>query len=158
MVVFVRIDERLFHGQVCVKWVAYSKATDILIMDDAAANNALQKRIFMTMSAMGKKPNVVTVDEGIKLLTVGALSGSDRKVFVICGVPQAVLTMRQSGILFDQVNIGNMSQKKDRSLVYGFFFADATEREQLKQLAGYGVRLYYQQIPDGKSKEINNII
>ena len=37
--VFVRIDDRLLHGQVVVSWIPYLRAKEVVIADDEYAND-----------------------------------------------------------------------------------------------------------------------
>ena len=42
-VCLIRIDQRMIHGQVCVKWANVSKATKIICVDDETSKNELVK-------------------------------------------------------------------------------------------------------------------
>jgi hypothetical protein len=63
MVLFVRIDDRLIHGQVVEGWVNYLKATRILVADDRVAANALQRSIMEIAVPQGLTVSIGGIDE-----------------------------------------------------------------------------------------------
>ena len=44
-IVFCRIDERLIHGQITIKWTNLSGSRLILAINDQVAGNAMQKNL-----------------------------------------------------------------------------------------------------------------
>ena len=63
MVVFVRIDDRLIHGQVVEGWVNFLKATGIFVADDGVASNALQRSIMEVAVPRGLKVSIGRVED-----------------------------------------------------------------------------------------------
>ena len=74
MLVFVRIDDRLIHGQVVEGWVNYLKATCILVADDKVAANALQRSIMEISVPHGLKVFIGTVADISEQVRSAALS------------------------------------------------------------------------------------
>ena len=68
MVVHLRVDERLAHGQVCAVFVKYLNATHLLIANDAVANDADQKRIMSIGIPNTVKYLFTTVDKAIDII------------------------------------------------------------------------------------------
>ncbi len=52
MIVFLRVDHRLLHGQVAFSWTQYVGADCILIANDSVPNDDLRK----TTIKMAKRP------------------------------------------------------------------------------------------------------
>ena len=52
-IVFVRVDERLIHGQITIRWVNMVGANVILVANDGAATNNLQKNLMKIASPPG---------------------------------------------------------------------------------------------------------
>jgi len=61
--VFIRIDDRLIHGQVVEGWVNYLKADTIFVADDAVAANDLQCSIMEIATPRGLKVCIGGVEE-----------------------------------------------------------------------------------------------
>ena len=53
MVILMRIDERMLHGQVALTWVNEVHPEAILIANDEAAENDMAKLAFKWQSLMG---------------------------------------------------------------------------------------------------------
>jgi len=58
---FVRIDDRMIHGQTCTRWALEYPCDGIVAVNDAAANNSVLKAAYK--SASGKKTFVWTYEE-----------------------------------------------------------------------------------------------
>lgn len=58
---FVRIDDRIIHGQTCTRWALEFPCDGIVAVNDAAANNSVLKAAYK--SASGKKTFVWTYEE-----------------------------------------------------------------------------------------------
>jgi mannose/fructose/N-acetylgalactosamine-specific phosphotransferase system component IIB len=58
---FVRIDDRIIHGQTCTRWALEYPCDGIVAVNDVAANNPVLKSAYK--SASGKKTFVWTYEE-----------------------------------------------------------------------------------------------
>ena len=58
---FVRIDDRMIHGQTCTRWALEYPCDGIVAVNDVAANNPVLKAAYK--SASGKKTFVWTYEE-----------------------------------------------------------------------------------------------
>ena len=68
MIVFFRIDERLIHGQIAIKWSKYTNADRIVVANDAAAASPIIQKSLKMAAPAGIKTTIKTVDDAIKLL------------------------------------------------------------------------------------------
>ncbi len=68
MVLHLRIDERLAHGQVCAVWVKFLGATHLLIANDAVANDDFQKQMMSIGIPNTVKHLFATVDKAIDIM------------------------------------------------------------------------------------------
>lgn len=60
-VTFVRIDDRMIHGQTCTRWALEYPCDGIVAIDDAAANNPVLKSAYK--AASGKKTFIWTLED-----------------------------------------------------------------------------------------------
>lgn len=58
---FVRVDDRMIHGQTCTRWALEFPCDGIVAVNDKAANTPVLKAAYK--SASGKKTFVWTIDE-----------------------------------------------------------------------------------------------
>ena len=60
---FIRVDDRMIHGQTCTRWALEYPCDGIVAVNDAAANNSVLKAAYK--SASGKK-TFITLDRVLK--------------------------------------------------------------------------------------------
>lgn len=58
---FIRVDDRMIHGQTCTRWALEYPCDGLIAVNNAAAGNAVLKAAYK--SASGKKTFVWTLDE-----------------------------------------------------------------------------------------------
>ena len=78
---FVRIDDRLIHGQVVAAWLhAYSKVSHILVVDDKTSKDQFMLDMFKMLVPAGITIEVKNVDDAAGILKGGLTSGR-KKLF-----------------------------------------------------------------------------
>ncbi|MCD8222732.1 MAG: PTS sugar transporter subunit IIB [Clostridiales bacterium] len=154
MIIFARIDERLLHGQVVMKWIGEVNAKQIVIADDAAAANPVLVNLFTSISPSGVKVYVHTVKDAAELLCSDELKGPDTRVMILAKTPLAFVQLLDLGVELKELNVGNMGGGSGRKkIVRGYFYATDEEIAQLKSIDARGVYVYGQNICDMDSKK-----
>ena len=102
MIVHLRIDNRLIHGQVAVTWMAHIGSKEIIVCNDKVAADPIQQ-MALPMAAPGKKVLVLSVADTIAY----AAEHQDDTLFVICKFPADALAVMKSGVGVKTVNVGN---------------------------------------------------
>lgn len=102
MIVHLRIDNRMIHGQVAVTWMSHIGAKEIIVCNDKVASDPIQK-MALPLAAPGKKVLVLSVADTIAY----ANEHKDDTLFVICKFPSDALAVLKSGVEFKTVNVGN---------------------------------------------------
>lgn len=90
---FIRVDDRMIHGQTCTRWALEYPCDGIIAVNDNAAGNSVLKAAYK--SASGKKTFIWTMEEWQKKCQ--KVLASDTRYFLITKNP---LDMKQ--ILVDQ--------------------------------------------------------
>lgn len=102
MIVHLRIDNRLIHGQVAVTWMSHIGAKEIIVCNDKVAVDPIQK-MALPLAAPGKKVLVLSVADTIAY----ANEHPDDTLFVIAKFPSDALEILKSGTPVQKVNVGN---------------------------------------------------
>ena len=76
---FIRVDDRMIHGQTCTRWALEYPCDGIVAVNDAAANNSVLKAAYK--SASGKKTFVWTMADWEKKCQ--KVLDSDTRYFLI---------------------------------------------------------------------------
>ncbi|HOH69289.1 MAG TPA: PTS sugar transporter subunit IIB, partial [Sedimentibacter sp.] len=110
---FVRIDDRLLHGQVVVSWIPYLKATDVVIADDEYANDEFMRELIMSSSPEGVNVYIKTISETADFLKVD----SENNVLVLLRTIEGLKELLKR-VKIKNINIGGIGAAKGRKRYY----------------------------------------
>lgn len=161
MIKLFRIDERLIHGQIAIKWSRHTGVDHIVVANDAAANSPIIQKS-LKMAAPGHiKTAIKTVDDAIALLSDPRCE--TMKLLILVNSPEdAVKVVKKvSGIPY--INIGNygriapekpgMPRKRYGNNIY----CDEEEVINFKKLIDTGLKCIYQTTPEEPAEDITNL-
>ena len=156
MIVQIRVDDRLVHGQIALVWSKSLQIRHIVVANDKAAKDDTIKSTLAMAVPNGIKLLVRSVDEAIPFFN--SEKAKDVRLFVLTNCVSDALKIAQScKDVLEAVNVANvgkfdnvpLSQKK--ALLDGFF--SASELEALRKLTEIdGLEVYHQITPE-KAKE-----
>ena len=105
MIKWVRLDERMIHGQIATKWSRTLGVDRIVVADDtAAASDIMQKSLMMAAPATCKTA-IVTVDKAVSLCNDPRAAGL--KILLIVSTPENLLRVAKEVKDIPQINVGN---------------------------------------------------
>lgn len=108
---YLRVDDRLVHGQVVTAWVRELKVRQILVVDDTAAGNRIIGKALKMAAPRGIDLTVASVEEG-KGLVAGL--GEHAMVIVKYPVTAAEVVGANAGMPWT-VNVGNVGSAPGRT-------------------------------------------
>lgn len=155
-IVNTRIDERLIHGQVAAYWTRSLGATRIVVVDDFAAKDQVQKMALKMATPKGVKLSILTVPTAAQNLIDRKYEGD--KVFLIARSPGTLLKIVEAGFPLKTVNVGNMSSKHGSVQVRKTVGVTKQDVEDFKKLIEKGVKLTAQMIPSDDADDFIPII
>ncbi|MEK6698045.1 MAG: PTS sugar transporter subunit IIB [Nitrospirota bacterium] len=145
MLVFVRIDDRLIHGQVVEGWVNYLKATCILVADDKVAANALQRSIMEISVPHGLKVfigAVADISEQVRSATLSA-----ERMILLFSNPFDALRALKAGLPCPALNIGGMHYVPGKRKLLDVLAVDEGDLKALQEIVAMGVKVDVQTVP-----------
>lgn len=138
---WIRIDDRLIHGQVASSWLRHIGAEQIICVSDAAASNPVQAQV-LKMAAPGYIVHLFGVDKFIRVYQKNPIKKS---TFVILGSTADLLKLKEGGVDVQNVNYGGMRERSDRTIRYDHDLCFTPEEDEaLKILIEQGVKIDYQ--------------
>lgn len=143
---FLRIDDRLIHGQVVTVWLRAIGVNHIVIVDDETADDPFLCEILSFAAPPGVEVEVHAVNDAVPRLQ--ELGVSATKVCVLMRSPEAALRLHQAGVSFPALNVGGLGSAPDRTRIHKTISASEAEVADLQALAARGVRVEFQTIPD----------
>ena len=157
MIVQLRIDERLIHGQIVTSWSKTLNVNMIVVANDSAADNELQKAMLKMAAPEGIKVNIRKVDDCIRLLKDE--KADQFRILLIVDNPQDALRLVNELPISD-VNVANFTKKKAESKhqITTFISASNEDLELFRQLVLTGKNVYSQMLPSTEAKSFKDLI
>jgi PTS system mannose-specific IIB component len=156
MIVFIRIDDRLIHGQVVEGWVNFLKATCLLVADDVVASNALQRDIMELSVPQGLKVMIGKVEEICGRLRTATLD-SERAILLFSR-PADVLRAIKEGMECRALNIGGMHFVPGKRKLLDVLAVNDFDLEALRDIAGRGVKIDIQAVPTQRPISLEKVL
>ena len=145
---YVRVDDRLIHGQTIVAWCPTLRIEEIIAVDDASAQNPVLKSILTMGVPKNYVTNVVTTAEANALLE----EKSDKNRLVIVKVPEKLGELGDNISDCEQLILGNMAKRPDTvhkiSGATGIFYLSEADVKLLDNLAERGMDIVFHQLPN----------
>lgn len=149
---FVRIDDRVIHGQLMTRWAKELPCDGIVAIDDAVAADPLLSQVmkgavtdvkvwlFDTQTAITKLPKVIA---------------SDKKYFVIAKSPVTLQKICEAGISLDnlnnKINVGPMSAREGTTTIGSNQCVNAAEIAAFNFLTQSGHHIDFRLVPDASA-------
>ena len=151
MIVALRIDDRLVHGQVALAWSKTLGTEGIIVANDRAATNEVQKMTLKMATPANQKMMIVTVKKAVELMNNP--KSQKMKIMLIVNTVKDALELCKGISEVKEVNLagagrlegGDMDKKK--ILVKSCVFLRNEEVEALRELISLGINVYNQPLP-----------
>ena len=144
---YVRVDDRLIHGQTIVAWCPTLGIQEIIAVDDVSAANPMLKSILTMGVPKNYKTGIVTTQEAKELLG----EGSDKTRLLIVKFPQKLEELRQEILGCEKLILGNLAKRPDTvhkvSGATGICYLSDKDGEILDGLAESGMEVVFHQLP-----------
>jgi mannose/fructose/N-acetylgalactosamine-specific phosphotransferase system component IIB len=155
-IALVRVDDRLIHGQVVLGWVRMVGATRIVVGDDDAAKDEMQKTLMQFAAPPGVETSIVSVDEaGAALANDGF---PDDTVMVLVRGPRELVRLMAAGVPLTKVNVGNVRAAPGRERLTKEVAAGPEDLAAWQALDAAGVALQAVWIPGGAVTDFNRVV
>lgn len=145
-IVNVRIDERLIHGQVAGIWSTSLNTQRIIVINDEAAKDPLQKSSLRMAAPSTMRLSVLTVAEAAKNVQAGKYGA--QRIFLLFKNPTDVLRYLEAGGELTTVNVGNMSYKEGTREVTKSIQVTKDEELVFEDIAKRQVKITAQRVPN----------
>jgi PTS system mannose-specific IIB component len=152
MIAALRVDERLIHGQIAMTWSKELKIKGIVVANDEAATNEMQKMALKMAAPSEIKVLIKPVDDAIKVLNNPKAAGM--RMLVLVKTIKDALTIAQYVSDIQYMNIGNVgkSVNGDKTELSSFVLLTDDELENLKKLVELEPKTALQVVPSAEKK------
>lgn len=142
---WVRIDNRLVHGQIIESWLPFTDARHIVVANDELAADELRQQIMSIAIPLGVEIGFVNVAAVKGHLSARKLMNRD--VLVLFASCQDAKRAYESGLDFARLNLGNLHYGPGKRQVCQHIALSKEDEGCLSFLSDKGVNLDYRCIP-----------
>jgi len=144
---YVRVDDRLVHGQTVMAWGPTLGTKEIIAVDDVSAANPMLKSIMTMGVPKNYKTSFVTSAEAIDLLS----KPSDVTRLLIVKFPSVLGKLKEVIKDCEIIYLGNIAKRSDTnhqlSGATGIFFLSDEDVKTIDELVESGLKVCFQQLP-----------
>ena len=165
---WVRVDDRLLHGQVTVAWRQYLLPDEIWIVDDLVRADPFLVDVLCMAAPADVTVRAYSVQEAISAWATHVSPASAgqpstptyatppdrspgpcaRPCLLLVKTPQIALALAQGGLLFSHLNVGNISPGPGSRRVFKTISLAPEQIAALDALAQRGVSITFQLTPE----------
>lgn len=145
-IVNARIDERLIHGQVAGIWSSTLKTQRIIVANDDAAADTIQKSALRMAAPPSMRLSVLPVETAAENIQAGKYG--EQRIFLIFKNPSDVERYLKSGGKLEAVTVGNMSFKDGAREVTRSIQVTTQDENAFNEINAEGVIITSQMVPD----------
>lgn len=142
---FVRIDDRLIHGQVVTTWVKQYDIEQVIIVNDEVAADQVQTTIMQLAAPPGVKVVLLTVDGFIKAYNAGPINKSTMVLFTN---PTDVYKCIEGGVRITLLNVGGIKYVVGKTQITKAVSVDQADRNAFKKILERGIKVQIQMVPN----------
>ncbi|KAE9536284.1 PTS system mannose/fructose/N-acetylgalactosamine-transporter subunit IIB [Ursidibacter arcticus] len=152
----VRIDGRLIHGQVANLWTSYLDITRIMVVDDVAANNDIDKAGLRLACPAGVNLSVLTVEKAATNINDGRYDS--QRVLLVTRNPQTLLRLVEQGVALTEINAGNMPKTDLTRAIRKTVHVTDDDVDVFRKLSAKGINLTAQLVPNEEKVDLMKLL
>lgn len=141
---FIRVDNRLVHGQVIATWMPHLRLQRYLIASDSVPNNTLQMTMFRMAIPAGVAFDAMPIEQAAEFLARRGY-GNDRTMVLVESVEDALRLFARCP--FPMLNIGNVHHAPGRKAFTDAVYLGDADLESIGRMTGRGVRVEIRSLP-----------
>jgi PTS system mannose-specific IIB component len=145
---WVRVDNRLVHGQVVETWLPYTGATTIIVANDKVAEDMLTQQIMSLAIPQTMNASFVSVRDLLHLQKTSMWTSSQSSTLVLFSNCEDARRAYQNGFSFSAINIGNIHYAPGKRQLSPSVAVNEQEEACLRFFLDSKVRLDFRCVPN----------
>ena len=151
MICFVRVDNRLIHGQVVQAWLPEIKADKVLVISKQSAQNSLIKKMMRLALPQGYDLEITEAKQAASVLK----NEEQKKVFVLVEDLGQLAEFVEQGVVLQKVNIGNTRYEEGKKEFAAGVYFDEQDLEVVRKLRKQNIILSVKALPSSLEVKID---
>ena len=160
MITMARVDDRLIHGQVAVKWSKELNISRIIVAADSIAKNAVQVAALKGAAPSGVKAAILPIEKAQGILNDPR--SKDMRILLVSNDPRDILAVLKGIEERPVLNVANFGRINgpigDKQKVSDSVYLTEDDKVVLKKISGMGVEIIHQPVPENDRKDLMSLI
>ncbi len=156
-IVMIRVDERLVHGQILVKWIKEKDANKVIVVDNELREDPVMGNFLKMTLPQNVELEIYDAEEAINLGNASEKNKKD-KVIILLKNLQFVKFIYEHGIRIDSINIGRLPSKPGKRKVHPNVFVSEEDIEIINYFREKNIPIIIQMVPDSLPVSIFDLI
>ncbi len=145
---WIRVDNRLIHGQIVENWLPHLNVGAIVVSNDRLARDELQQEIIRLAVPKGIRLQFCSVQRSLETLNSIWNEGNGKTFLIIFDSCSDARQALQSGLHFTQLNIGNIHYELGKQQVCDHIALSRDDIQCLRFFEQMGVHLDFRCLPN----------
>lgn len=148
---FLRIDDRLIHGQVIVGWLPAVRPDRLVVVNDKINDDFMRQELM----ALSIPPEVELIFYSTTDVSADAVS---EKSFVLVASPKDAWACLQKGIIPKRFNVGGMHSRDNKEEIFEALHVDHEDRHYFELILEAGIVPVFQPTPQNDPMPLGDIL
>ncbi len=149
----VRVDDRLFHGQVVVGWAQALQLERLILACDRILAEPALKQTLLSVIPSDIEGNIFSLETAAEKWRKGELN-HDRTLLIL-EHPVDALKLLRFGAPVKTLTLGGLHFREEREQFLPYIFLSQWDRAALREIAQEGVTIFCQDLPATKPVPYN---
>lgn len=154
MPTFIRIDNRLIHGQIIATWTPHLKVSRFVIANDALTQDALRMRMLRMVVPQDIALDMLSVEAAGEWLS--AHQNDNQSVMVLIENCADAIKLYK-GYKFTQLNLGNIHHVEGSTKFTQAVYLTEDDCRKIRQLAHRDVQIEIRTLPSDSPMPLNGV-
>ncbi|MBN2515114.1 MAG: PTS sugar transporter subunit IIB [Deltaproteobacteria bacterium] len=155
-VTFVRVDNRLIHGQILEAWVPFIGASRIIVVNDEVASDIFRETVVRMAVPHDIEVLIYGVGEFSENYVIGE-NNKKRTIILFSDIDDS-LKAYKTGFHFSKLNIGNVHCSEDTICCATSIFLSKDDIMNIMSLIELGVKVELRSVPRDKSRDFLDVM
>ena len=152
----IRVDSRLIHGQVITKWLNYSKANVIVVVDDELSKDSFMSEIYKASAPNGIIVEILSIDDFMK--NTRTHKYNNKRLLILLKNIETVYELYLRQFKMEHIQLGGLPSGVGKKAIYKAIFLNEEEINKLRDIANSGVYIDMQVIPEDTKSDLMKMI
>lgn len=149
----LRVDERLIHGQILVKWLRQKKIRRTFILDDELASDYIMQQVLAMAFPKEISLEMYSLEEGIR-----HIREEEGSICLLIRNLEILYELFRQGIPIREVSLCRLPYSKGKQEIAEHLYVSAREQGILKELLDQKVELIVQMVPDSTPVRLRTLL